>query len=129
MGAPRHPVRHRCAAPLFGAVNGIGVAYLRIPSMIFTLGINAVAQGLMVLHTGGFAPQDQATPADAPASPPAASLLGMPNALLVWVAVGVATLFLLHRTSFGRAIYAIGNSERAAYLSGINTRRVICSAS
>ena len=39
-----------------GLVNGFGVAYLRAPSMIFTLGVNAVAQGLMVYHTGGFAP-------------------------------------------------------------------------
>ena len=28
-----------------GLVNGIGVAYLRIPSMIITLAVNAVAQG------------------------------------------------------------------------------------
>ena len=35
------------------------------PSMIFTLGINAVAQGLMVYHTGGFAPQDRGAPDDA----------------------------------------------------------------
>ena len=47
----------------FGFVNGIGVAYLRVPSMIFTLGMNAVAQGLMVLRTGGFAPQDHSTEA------------------------------------------------------------------
>src|SRR5438128_2436439 len=46
---------------LFGLVNGVGVAYLRVPSMIFTLGTNAVAQGLMVLRTGGAAPQDMAT--------------------------------------------------------------------
>ena len=45
----------------FGLLNGIGVAFLRIPSMIFTLGVNTLAQGLMVLHTGGFAPQDYAT--------------------------------------------------------------------
>jgi ribose/xylose/arabinose/galactoside ABC-type transport system permease subunit len=35
----------------FGLFNGIGVAFLRIPSTTFTLGVNAVAQGLMVLHT------------------------------------------------------------------------------
>ena len=39
------------------------MAYLRVPSIIFTLGINAVAQGLIVVQTGGFAPQDRATPA------------------------------------------------------------------
>src|ERR1700677_323317 len=42
-----------------GLVNGIGVAYLRIPSMIVTLAVNAVAQGLMVVHTGGVSPQDR----------------------------------------------------------------------
>ena len=48
---------------LLGLVNGIGVAYLRIPSMIITLAINAVAQGLMVVYTGGFSPQDSRPPA------------------------------------------------------------------
>ena len=45
-----------------GLVNGLGVAYLRVPSMIFTLGVNAVMRGLMVAHTGGFAPADRAPP-------------------------------------------------------------------
>ncbi|MBC5785946.1 ABC transporter permease [Ramlibacter sp. USB13] len=112
-----------CGA-LLGLVNGIGVAWLRVPSMIFTLGINAVAQGLIVVHTGGFAPQDRATPAMHLVAT-GRSFLGIPNALLVWAAVGAATLFLLHRTAFGRAVYAVGNRERAAYLSGIPTRRVV----
>jgi ribose transport system permease protein len=112
-----------CGAAL-GLVNGIGVAYLRVPSMIFTLGINAVAQGLIVLQTGGFAPQDKATPAMHLLAT-GRSFLGLPNALLVWAAVGGATLFLLHRTTLGRSIYAIGNRERAAYLSGVDTRRVV----
>ena len=111
-----------CGAAL-GLVNGLGVAYLRVPSMIFTLGINAVAQGLIVLQTGGFAPQDRATPAMQVLATGRA-VFGLPNALLVWVAIGGATMFLLHRTTLGRSIYAVGNSERAAYLSGIDTRRV-----
>src|SRR3712207_9092154 len=36
----------------------------RIPSMIVTLAVNAVAQGLMVVHTGGYSPQDASSPAD-----------------------------------------------------------------
>lgn len=112
-----------CGA-LLGLVNGIGVAYLRVPSMIFTLGINAVAQGLIVVQTGGFAPQDRATPAMHLIAT-GRSLLGIPNALLVWLVIGAATVFLLHKTTLGRAIYAIGNRERAAYLSGVDTRRVV----
>lgn len=109
---------------LFGLLNGFGVAYLRIPSMIVTLATNVVAQGLMVLYTGGFSPQDSA--------PEAMRWLatgyiipGVPNAILVWAAVSVALVFLLTRTTFGRSVYGIGNSERAAYLSGINTRRIV----
>ncbi len=108
----------------FGLVNGVGVAYLRVPSMIFTLGVDAVAQGLMVLKTGGSAPQDMATPLMRDLA--TGRLVGpVPNAVWVWIAVGAATLFLLGRTTFGRAVYAIGNREGAAYLSGVRTRRVV----
>ncbi len=112
-----------CVGLIFGLINGIGVAHLRVPSMIFTLGMNAVAQGLMVLRTGGFAPQDHAT--DAMHALATGRLLGIPNALFVWAAVGLVTVVLLTRTSFGRAVYAIGNKERAAYLSGIPTQRIM----
>jgi ribose transport system permease protein len=107
-----------------GLVNGFGVAYLRLPSMIITLAVNAVAQGLMVVHTGGFSPQDSSSAAMRFIAT-GHTLLGIPNALIVWAAVGGATVFLLTRTTFGRAIYGIGNRERAAYLSGVRTQCVV----
>lgn len=107
-----------------GIINGIGVAYLRIPSMIVTLGTNAVAQGVMVVYTGGFSPQDSATQAMRYLA--TGSLIpGIPNAVIIWALVGAATVFLLTRTGFGRAVYGIGNRERAAFLSGVETRRVV----
>jgi ribose transport system permease protein len=106
-----------------GLANGFGVAYLRIPSMIVTLAVNAVAQGLMVVHTGGFSPQDASSAAMRVLA--TGQTLLVPHALLVWVVVGGATVFLLSRTTFGRAIYGIGNRERAAYLSGVRTQRVV----
>src|ERR1700690_3995467 len=107
-----------------GFVNGVGVAYLRIPSMIITLATNAVAQGLMVVHTGGFSPQDSASPAMRFIAT-AHSLFGLPNAVIVWALVGGAAVFLLNRTVYGRYVYAIGNRERAVYLSGVDSRRVV----
>src|SRR5580765_2267675 len=56
------PVGIGCGIAL-GLVSGAGVAFLRIPSMVVTLAVNAVAQGLMVVHTGGFSPQDSSSPA------------------------------------------------------------------
>lgn len=117
------PVGVACGL-LVGLVNGVGVAYLRIPSMIVTLATNAVAQGLMIVYTGGFAPRDTATGAMRWLA--TGSLIpGVPNAVIVWAIVGGAMVFVLTRTSFGRAVYAIGNRERAAYLSGIETRRIV----
>jgi ribose transport system permease protein len=117
------PVGLLCGA-LFGLINGFGVAFMRIPSMIVTLATNVVAQGLMVLYTGGFSPQDSA--------PPAVRWLatgfiipGLPNAVIVWAIVSAIMVFLYTRTAYGRAIYGIGNSERAAYLSGMNTRKIV----
>jgi ribose transport system permease protein len=107
-----------------GLANGFGVASLRLPSMIITLAINAVAQGLMVVHTGGFSPQDASSPAMRFIAT-GHSLAGIPNALLVWALVGGACVFLLTRTTFGRAIYAIGNREQAVYLSGVRTKRIV----
>jgi ribose transport system permease protein len=110
-----------------GLLNGFGVAFLRIPSMIVTLAVNAVAQGLMVVHTGGYSPQDASSPAMRFIAT-GHSLIGIPNALLVWAAVGAAAVFVLTRTTFGRCVYAIGNRERAAYLSGARTRAVVMAA-
>jgi ribose transport system permease protein len=120
------PVGIGCGVAL-GLVSGVGVAFLRIPSMVVTLAMNAVAQGLMIVHTGGFSPQDSSSPAMRVIAT-GDTVFGIPNAVLVWAAVGVAAVFLLTRTTFGRTVYAIGNRERAAYLSGARTRMVVTAA-
>ena len=120
------PVGIACGVGL-GLVSGLGVAFLRIPSMVVTLAMNAVAQGLMIVHTGGFSPQDASSPAMRVIAT-GNGVVGIPNAVLVWTAVGAAAVFLLTRTTFGRTVYAIGNRERAAYLSGARTRLVVMAA-
>jgi ribose transport system permease protein len=116
------PVGLLCGVAV-GVVNGLGYAVLRVPSMIFTLGMNAVVQGLMVFYSGGFAPLTHATPLMQVLA--VERTLGIPNALFVWMAITLALAFLLKRTPFGRYVFAIGNRESAAYLSGVRTRLVI----
>lgn len=109
-----------------GMFNGFGVAYLRVPSMIFTLGVNSAMRGLMVAHTGGFAPADQAT--DLMRLLAAGKFLGIPVAIFVWGLVSILMAVMLKHMAFGRKIYATGNREAAAYLSGIRTPHVIVGA-
>ncbi len=111
---------------LVGIVNGLGVAYLRVPSMIFTLGVNAVMRGLMVMHTGGFAPQTRSTPLMEFLA--VGHVFGVPMALLVWLGIALLIAVMLTRTPLGRYIYATGNREAATYLSGVNTQFVLIAA-
>ena len=111
---------------LVGLLNGFGVAYLRIPSMIFTLGVDSVLRGLMVAHTGGFAPQTTASPLMRFLA--ADRIVGIPVAIFVGAGVSLVIAGILTRTGLGKAIYATGAKEGAAYLSGIRTRGVIVAA-
>ncbi|MEO1019459.1 MAG: ABC transporter permease, partial [Pseudomonadota bacterium] len=111
---------------LVGIINGLGVAYLRVPSMIFTLGMNAVMRGLMVMHTGGFAPQTHSTPLMEFLA--VGHVFGVPMALLVWLGIAALIYVMLTRTPLGRYIYATGNREAATYLSGVNTQLVLVAA-
>jgi ribose transport system permease protein len=119
------PVALACGA-LVGLANGLGVAFLRMPSMVFTLGMNAVVQGVVVMYTGGNAPPDQATPILKWLA--VRDTLYVPHAVIVWALVGVLVIVALNRMTFGRYVYAIGNSERVTYLSGISTRTILIAA-
>lgn len=110
-----------------GLVNGIGVAYLRVPSMVLTLGINALLKGLIVVYNGS-APQFQQAPPFL--SWLATTVLGgvVPVVVLLWASISVVTYIVLNRSTLGRKTYAVGNNEIATYLSGVRTRRVLVGA-
>jgi ribose transport system permease protein len=111
---------------LIGLANGLGVSFLRIPSMVFTLGMNAVVQGIVVMYTGGNAPPDRATPILQWLA--VENTFRVPHAVIVWAVIGLAVVLALRGSAFGRYVYSIGNSERVTYLSGVNTRLVLISA-
>ncbi|MFO1150841.1 MAG: ABC transporter permease [Alsobacter sp.] len=129
----RHPGATLFALPagiamgmLIGAINGLGVALLRVPSMIWTLGVNVVVLGCCVLVTGGFAPKGESS--ELMRHLAVGFTAGIPNAALIWFALGGAVALLLAGTGLGRALYAIGNGERAAFLAGVPTGLVIFAA-
>lgn len=53
---------------------------------------------------------------------------GIPHSLIAFVALTVIMAVVLHRTVYGRHLFAVGNNEEAARYSGINTSRVIVTA-
>lgn len=107
-----------------GAVNAFGVAILRAPSMVWTLGVNAILLGLTVLYAGGYSPQTNASPLMRYLA--VGRLFDtIPVAAVLWAVVGTVLVFLLKRTVLGSWLYAVGRSPRVAYLAGVPTRTVV----
>jgi ribose transport system permease protein len=52
-------------------------------------------------------------------------LLGVPHSFIAMIAVAAVMWVVLHRSVFGRYLYAVGKNEEAARYSGIRTKRVI----
>ncbi|MFT3834186.1 MAG: hypothetical protein QM711_12830 [Micropruina sp.] len=104
------------AGALIGLVNGLGVAFLRLPSMVWTLAMNSMLVGTIVFFTGGFKPRGVAPPLSVTLS--LERSLGIPNAFLL-LAGGHRLRAVAHpRRTMLRQLYliAIGNSEKAVYL-------------
>ncbi len=53
---------------------------------------------------------------------------GVPHSIIAFTIIAVIAWFVLHRTVFGRHLFAVGKNEEAARYTGINTRRVIALA-
>jgi len=105
-----------------GAVNGTLIAFRGVEAFIVTLGMLALARGLVYAYTEG----SPVTPQDPNFAVPGTSLiLGIPVITLFWVAAIIVMAFLLRRTVFGRRVYAIGSSRVAAESSGIPVRGTI----
>jgi ribose transport system permease protein len=54
--------------------------------------------------------------------------MGIPNPLIVMLILAAVMWVVLHRSVYGRYLFAVGQNEAAARYSGINTRRMIVSA-
>lgn len=55
-------------------------------------------------------------------------LFGLPMPFIILIAVGFIMWFVLHRSVYGRYLFAVGRNEEATRFSGINTRMVIASS-
>ncbi|MGH7056448.1 MAG: ABC transporter permease [Acetobacteraceae bacterium] len=105
-----------------GCLNTLGVYVLRVHSLIWTLAVNLLLEGVALLYSNAAAPTTHV--------PGAARFLalgnpgGVPMAFLVWAFFGAAAILALHRLPFGRRIYAVGTRQAAALLSGIRLGRL-----
>jgi fructose transport system permease protein len=111
-----------------GAVSGVLVTRLQLPPFIVTLGVLSVLTATGQLYANG---------ESFSVSSGVLTFLGKRSYLFgrIEVTYGMAVAiiligglwFLLTQTSWGRNVYAVGDDEEAARLTGINTRRTLLS--
>jgi ribose transport system permease protein len=110
---------------IVGAVNGWLVSYRGLEPFIVTLGMLALARGLVYAYGNGI-----------PINPGAAAsfaklgqttFLGIPVLAIIWILMVLLIGFLLNRTVWGRRVYAIGSNKEAARSSGIPVKTTLWS--
>jgi rhamnose transport system permease protein len=107
---------------VLGAINGLLVWRLNIPSIVVTLGTLTIYRGMtFVLSGGAWVNADQMSPAFIGLQ--RAFFLGVP--VLSWFAIVVIALFyvLMTRTPLGRSIHAVGVNPTASVYAGIDVGR------
>lgn len=108
-----------------GAFIGFLVGYLKLNSLIVTLGMLSAIHGLTLTYSGG----QNMDIADKEATWfgvfGQGSALGIPVPILVFVALAALLGIILAKTPFGRKVYAVGGNGTAATFSGIRRARVV----
>ncbi|MEL6819018.1 MAG: ABC transporter permease [Pseudomonadota bacterium] len=110
-----------------GAINGIFIAFFKLPTLIVTLGTLSVFRGFLLTFVGS--QRISALPPEmrdfsrgvlARGTTEAGNFYSIPWSVLALVGVIVLTWFILQKTMLGRSIYAIGGNPESARRIGIN---------
>jgi ribose transport system permease protein len=104
-----------------GLLNGLIVAYFKLPSFIVTLGMLNVARGVAYVYSGGHSTR-MMDPIFTDIGSGYLWVLPLPVVYMI-VLIGVFVV-LLNRTKFGTYVYAIGGNRESARLSGVPINKV-----
>ena len=108
---------------LLGALNGVLVAGLRLPSLAVTLGTMGAYRGLAFIigSERGYTDFD-----DSYLWAGSERVFNhiLPISFILFLIAALAVAFLMHFTVFGRRCFAVGRNNEAAWFSGIKVRSV-----
>ena len=105
---------------VFGAINGVIIAFLKVPPFIATLGMQTIVYGLCSLITNN---QPMGGYKKSYLNVASGKLFGndfLPFLLFFALGIGLFFWFLYNKTRHGKYMYAIGGNESAATVAGVN---------
>lgn len=108
---------------LAGAFNALVIVRIGLPSLVVTLGTMALYRGVAQILVGDWSIQDFPQwfiGIDRVTLPG----IGIPLPIIILLIVAILFGLMMHKTVFGRWVYAVGTNEEAARFSGVPVRRV-----
>jgi ribose transport system permease protein len=113
------------AAALVGLINGLGVGIFRVNPLIMTIGMGLVVFGFVTVYQLETISNIPKIPGIIVELASTYSFRYLPNSVFLFVPL-VGIIFLgLKRTGYGRLLYAVGDNEHAARLSGVRVWQVL----
>jgi ribose transport system permease protein len=111
------------AGAFIGLLNGLGVALLKIPPLVMTLGMAGVVQGLILAITQGILEGDTAPMMGKYISAPL--VIGIPGVIFIWFFLAGLMWLLLERSTYGKHLFGIGVNRTTSRLSGVRVPLVV----
>jgi ribose transport system permease protein len=109
---------------LAGLATGIGVGVFRVHPLIMTLAVGLVVQGCLLIFQRAQLGSNLEIPEVITWLGTGRSF-GVPNSLLIFVPLAGVIIYGLRRSGYGRLLYALGDNEGAARLSGVRRPQVM----
>jgi ribose transport system permease protein len=107
-----------------GALNGVLIAYLRMPPFVITLGMLAIARSLAMVASNNRMVYDFGPDQAKLLALGGGTTLGVANPVIALTALALITGYLFRWTQWGRHVFAIGGNEQAARVAGVRVNRI-----
>lgn len=104
---------------LVGLVNGVLIAYAKMPPFVVTLGMLSVARSLAMVLSNNRMVYEFGPDHELLLWLGGGSTLGLPHPLIILIVLALVTSFVFRWLRWGQYIFAIGGNEQAARLTGI----------
>ncbi|MFW5728095.1 MAG: ABC transporter permease [Spirochaetota bacterium] len=111
---------------LVGLGNGLLTAYAKLPPLVVTLAMANILQGVINVYTAGRNITGRPSPILRMIA--AGSTGAVPNIVFVLLILVPIVMIIMNKTKLGVKLFGVGSNETAAYLSGVDVRRVRATA-
>ncbi len=110
-----------------GCLNGFLVGFLRLNSLIVTLGMLSAIQGLILIYTGGQNVDIKDQSHTWFAFFGRGHVFGIDTPIIIFLGLAIVFEIVLRKSVFGRKVFAVGGNPTASAYSGIRRRRIVFS--